>query len=541
MEGRTVVAGRYELDNAPIGRGGMGEVWGGYDKRLDRRVAVKFIRFPDGRPDDELIRRFVRESRITARLEHPGVPTVYDAGTHDGELYLVMQLIHGVTAADLVAEHERLPVGWSAAMAAQACAVLAIAHTRSLVHRDLKPNNLILCPDGTVKVLDFGLAAAFEPADLSRITRTGETLGTPAYMAPEQALSGTTSPQSDLYALGCVLYEMLAGTVPFSAPTAFGVLQMHLDQRPRPVRSLRPETPAELDRLVLALLAKKPEGRPASAADAYRALLPYATDLGPLPGVLARSPGPDAVRMYATVVGRVHAGGEPPRAESAASGTGPPGPTGQGPPTRSAGGGPASRSPERPTQTPVSREELRRARDTARSLTAEARFSQAAELLSGIAEPASAALGPEDSDVLSLRLELADVLFLGGDYRGAAPIFRDLAAGLARRSGSDDELVLRCRQQEATCHAVIGETSAALRQLRALLDDERRVFGVDDERTLDLRRQIGLLLLGSGRADEARDSLSSLLRDLVRVFGEAHPTVREVRDAVAGLDRPSGT
>lgn len=529
---RTVIAARYELDDLPIGRGGMGEVWGGYDQRLDRRVAVKFIRFPGGRPDDELVRRFVRESRITARLEHPGVPVVYDTGTHDGDLYLVMQLVRGVSVADLVAEYGQLPVPWAAAVAAQTCAVLSIAHERSLVHRDLKPTNLMLCPDGTLKVLDFGLAAAFEPTDISKITKTGETLGTPSYMAPEQALSGVTSPQSDLYSLGCVLHEMLTGRAPFTAATPLAVMHQHLDQQPRPPRSLRPETPPALERLALRLLAKKPEERPETATDAYRALLPFAADLDPLPGALRPTSEPDAVRMYATVIGRVGAVGTqekaqeeaPEEAQEAAGG-------GQNPPL-AAGQSPAA--------TPVSRGELQRARKEASDLTKDARFSQAAEVLSGVVADATVALGEHDTDVVSLRLELADVLFLGGDYRRAAPAFRDLAADLARRDGSDGELVLRCRLQEATCHAAAGETGTALRQLRELLADEERVFGPDDERTLELRRQIGLLLLGSGEAEEARRLLSDLLSDLVRVSGPDHPSARNVRELLANVDRSPG-
>lgn len=526
----TVIAGRYELEDLPIGRGGMGEVWGGYDQRLDRKVAVKFIRFPDGQPDPELVRRFVRESRITARLEHPGVPIVYDAGTHEDDLYLVMQLIHGLTVADLVAEHEELPVPWVAAIGAQACAVLAIAHARSLVHRDLKPNNLILCGDGTVKVLDFGLAAAFEPTDISRITRTGETLGTPAYMAPEQAMSGVTSPQSDLYSLGCVLYEMATGRQPFTAPTPLGVMRMHTDQRPRPVSALRPGVPDAFDGLIARLLAKKPEWRPDGAARAYRELLPLATGLNSLPGALPETSEPDAVRMYATVVGRV-AAVEEPRQSGQVRQSGEPSEPAKPEAPKAATGTSARAS--------ISRGELERARREAGDLTRQARFSQAAEVLSGVVENASVALGRADTDVLSLRLELADVLFLGGDYRGAAPAFRDLAGDLAGRDGRDGELVLRCRQQEATCNAVLGETTAALRQLNSLLVDEKRVFGPDDERTLELRRQIGLLLLSSGDSGEAQPFLSHLLADLERVYGAGHPSTRGVRELLAGLDRPA--
>src|SRR5699024_5788851 len=142
----------------PIARGGMGEVWEGRDTKLDREVAIKFVRFPDGIVDDELVRRFVRESRITARLRHPGVPAVFDVGTHEDRPFLVMQRIHGISVADLVAEQGPLPIGWASAIAAQTCSVLATAHHASLIHRDLKPSNLVLEPDGTVKVLDFGLA-----------------------------------------------------------------------------------------------------------------------------------------------------------------------------------------------------------------------------------------------------------------------------------------------------------------------------------------------------------------------------------------------
>jgi serine/threonine protein kinase len=157
------IAGRYQLDAAHLGKGGMGEVWGATDKRLRRRVAVKFIRFPDAEPDQQLIDRFVRESQLTARLDHPGVPVIYEAaqagdGPFQGRLYLVMQLIDGVNVDDLVAEHDPLPIGWAAAIAAQTCAVLAYAHSKQLIHRDLKPSNLMLSRDGSVKVLDLGLA-----------------------------------------------------------------------------------------------------------------------------------------------------------------------------------------------------------------------------------------------------------------------------------------------------------------------------------------------------------------------------------------------
>jgi serine/threonine protein kinase len=192
VQAGTRIAGRYELTE-PVGSGGMGQVWAGYDERLDRPVAVKFLRPGLAVETDrhDVVERFRREARITARLDHPGVPTVHDAGVVGDELYIVMQLVPGTLFADLIAENGPLPVPWVAAIGAQICSVLAAAHAASLVHRDLKPTNLILGPTGLVKVLDFGVAAVLD-TDLPKLTATGETIGTPTYMAPEQALGASS-------------------------------------------------------------------------------------------------------------------------------------------------------------------------------------------------------------------------------------------------------------------------------------------------------------------------------------------------------------
>ena len=290
-----LIADRYELDDLPLGRGGMGAVHGGYDKHLDRRVAVKFLHWPGG-SDDELEQRFVREARILARLEHPGAPVLYDFGTHDHRLFQVMQFIDGVTVADLVSEHGPVPVPWAASIAAQACAVLSAAHALGICHRDLKPTNLMLCPDGSVKVLDFGLALLRE-ADLAQFTRAGQILGTPAYMAPEQIQRGAAGPASDLYALGCVLHEMLTGRQLFTGPTAYAVFDKQVKQRPPAVLGV----PATLDRLLQDVLEKAPERRPADAAAMYDRLLPFVTDLPPLPGFLNPT---HPARAYSHIAGR---------------------------------------------------------------------------------------------------------------------------------------------------------------------------------------------------------------------------------------------
>jgi serine/threonine protein kinase len=517
LSGRTLVNDRYELHELPLARGGMGEVWLGRDIRLDRDVAVKFLRFPDGQPDDDLIRRFVRESRLTARLEHPGVPAVYDVGTHDNRPYLVMQRIRGVSIADLIAESGPLPVGWAVAIAAQTCSVLVVAHAASLIHRDLKPANLMLEPDGTVKVLDFGLAVAFDRADLSQITRTGQTLGTPAYMAPEQILAGTTSPQTDLYTLGCTLYEMLAGRHVFRGSTSFAVMSKQVDESPRSIRAKRADLPSEVDEIVLSLLAKRAEDRPASAEVVYQHLLPFAADLGPLPGALNPPKRPSPVRMYAKVLSRVYENvTADPRTAIPHQVSGPSG---------------------RHRGDPFDRTVLARVRKDAGSLVRESRHHRAAEMLLGALGPASQTLGPADPDVVELRLELANVMFEGGDYRGAASVYHRLAADVAALEGEDSRVVLRCRLQEATCHALTGDTNLALGQLTALLTDEQRVFGSHDPRVLELRRQIGLLELGAGRRDAAEHTFKALKADLTRVHGPDHPTVGQVRDLLDSIQR----
>lgn len=309
--GGRLLDGRYRLNPTPLARGGMGEVWEGRDVRLGREVAVKFIRFPsdaDAGERAELVRRFSREARVTAELQHPGVPTVFDMSAEDEEHpYLVMQRVHGVSVSDLLAEQERMSVGWASGVAAQACAVLAVAHRASLVHRDLKPANLMLEPDGTVKVLDFGLAVALGRSDMSQITRDGHTPGTPAYMAPEQLLAGTTTALSDLYSLGCTLYEMLTGQRVFTAPTSFAVASKQVGEEPSGVRELRPDVPVELAEVVGALLDKRPEDRPVGAVEVYERLIGFTEDLEPIPGILHPPSLPSPQRMYGAALSRVFA------------------------------------------------------------------------------------------------------------------------------------------------------------------------------------------------------------------------------------------
>jgi len=236
------------------------------------------------------------------------VSVVYDFGTDDGELFLVMEYLAGHTAADLIAEVGPVPVGWAAAIGAQVCAVLAAAHAMSLIHRDLKPSNILIGPDGAVKVLDFGLAAAVGLDEFSQITYSGQIPGTASYLAPEVAAGLPAEPRSDLYAVGRLLHELLTGSGVSAASGPGPVIARPRSQDPQPVLAARPDVPAEFGALILELLAGEPANRPRDAASAFARLLPFARSFPPLPGVVdpAALGGPG--NMYAAVQERVSRG-----------------------------------------------------------------------------------------------------------------------------------------------------------------------------------------------------------------------------------------
>ncbi|MER7420724.1 serine/threonine-protein kinase [Micromonospora peucetia] len=292
---------RYRVGRFPLAHKGMGEVWPAQDRLLGRPVIVKFVSAT--MLDAELVRRFRREALLTVRLDHPGVPAVYDLGEHAGRPYVVLQKVDGVTLTDLVAEQGPLPIGWVAAIGAQVSSVLIAARQIGLVHRDIKPSNVMLDRNGAVKVLDFGLAVIRDDDRYSRITQTGQSLGTVGYMAPEQILGGSVDHHTDLYGLGATLFDLLTARPPFEGVTTTTTLRHQMDSPPPRPAQLRPDIPAALDDLVHALLAVHPQDRPATAAEVYAALAPLAQDLPPIPGVLDDRTG--AVPAYAAIVGRV--------------------------------------------------------------------------------------------------------------------------------------------------------------------------------------------------------------------------------------------
>ncbi len=266
-----MIAGRYELLGV-LGRGGMGVVYRGRDRVLDRIVAVKVLPAQYA-SDTILVERFEREARAAARLNHPNIVAVFDTGREGTVRYIVMECVSGESLAQRLAERGALPIPEAVQIAAQIADALAAAHAAGIVHRDVKPGNVMVEPTGVCKVLDFGIARAAAEAAM---TQTASMLGSAPYMPPETALGHTADARSDIYSVGCVLYEMLTGRLPFSGEVPAAVINQHVSALPRPPRELEPSVPPALDALVMQMLAKDPSDRPQDAARAaadLRALL----------------------------------------------------------------------------------------------------------------------------------------------------------------------------------------------------------------------------------------------------------------------------
>lgn len=260
-----LIAGRYRLDTS-IGRGAMGEVWRAYDETLGRPVALKLLLAQDA--DPTAASRFRLEAQTAGRLNHPHVVGVLDFGEYEDRLFLVMELVVGDSLAHALSGAGTLPAEQVARLAAQAAAGLAAAHQQGIVHRDIKPANLLLDTDGTLKIGDFGIARFLDDPGAA-LTATGQIVGTSLYLAPERALGKPAGPASDMYSLGCVLYQLLTGRPPFHADTALAILHQHLDAPPVALRELGIPLPPAFDNYLLGLLAKQPEDRPTAqqAAD----------------------------------------------------------------------------------------------------------------------------------------------------------------------------------------------------------------------------------------------------------------------------------
>jgi serine/threonine protein kinase len=522
-----LLAGRYRIDGL-LGRGGMSEVYHGYDERLDRRVAIKVLRPPGqvpAAPDspeaveildalDRDRKRFLREIRVTAQLEHPGTPAVYDTGVEtaaDGStrLWLVMQLLRGSTLEALLnhADYQSSPpsVAWAAAIAAQIAAVLADVHRVDIVHRDIKPGNVMIADGGLVKVLDFGIAILRGAGALPRLTQVDRTVGTPAYMSPEQCLGQVVTAASDIYSLGCLLLELLTGDVPFFGTADTPLRSFHLNAPAPSARSRRAGVPVELDTLVSSMLAKDPGARPMAAA-VYEALLPW-TSTGP----------------------------------------GPEGPGSAGP--RDGG---ETRDPTRPFRWPllapipssrVRTENQGRLTDTeagllqdsARTLLDSDRPSEAISLLEDGVERA----GHDPALQLRLRHLLGAALFYAGEYTRAAAVLDAVGHDYRRYFPPDDPAVLDCAYHAGHAYAETGKPARALPQLRFYVQNADTSAGGDEaHKVLETRFVIAQLLAADGYADEALAELQAVRPLLAEAFGPDSTQVRNLDKQAARLRTP---
>jgi len=534
LDDRIRLAGRYRIDGL-LGSGGMSEVSYGYDERLDRPVAIKLLRPPGNPPgqpgspervafeEQHAIseKRFLREIRTTASLEHPGIPAVFDTGVHtfpDGSrrVWLVMQLLRGSTVQQLLDDtnydNAPLSIARVAGIGAQVAAVLASVHAVDVVHRDIKPDNLILVPGGFVKVLDFGIAILRGADAPPRLTQVDHTIGTPDYMSPEQHLGSVITAASDIYSLGCLLFGLLTGDrVFYVTGSGVSLRELHVKADPPLVTSLRPDVPIELAELVNAMLAKDIRTRP-TAVDAYHALAPWAAARPTTPS----SDGLDPTQPFRNplLVPRqpVAAAGNVPAPRSGMAVIDKPGAS--TPP----GAGPLAVQPDRP------------------GLAAAARLSDAVvdELLTKVAtlvdadrpteaidllETAVAAGAQDPARGLELRRFLAETLYLADRFTRAAALNDAVRADYLRyRFEPSDPWVLDCAYYAGLAYARTGEPEKALDRLRAYLDNADAAKE-EHLRLLEARRTAAFMLAATGQTSGALAAFKALRHALATRFG----------------------
>lgn len=266
LEGR-IVGNRYEILEK-IGNGGMATVYKAQDKVLKRYVAVKVLR-EEFTTDEEFIRRFNTEAQSAASLTHPNIVSIYDVGAEDNIYYIVMELIQGKTLKEIITEDGVLPWKWSLDIAIQIASALEMAHKNNIVHRDIKPHNIIITEDGVAKVTDFGIAKAVSN---STITAFGTTIGSVHYFSPEHARGGFTDAKSDLYSLGIVMYEMLTGRVPFDADTPVSIALKHMQEKPIEPIKLNPSIPYSVNKIIMKAMEKDLNVRYQSATEMLKDL-----------------------------------------------------------------------------------------------------------------------------------------------------------------------------------------------------------------------------------------------------------------------------
>lgn len=490
-----VLGGRYRL-LSKLGVGAMGQVWRAVDELLDRPVAVKLTR-PGQMDSAEVSARFHREARVTARLAgHPNVVILHDFGRDsdrldpEGVIFTVMELVPGRPLSEVLKDDGPLPITTAANLASQTAAGLSAAHALGVVHRDVKPGNLmVLDEDGEhfVKILDFGIAAVTAAHQNDRITRTGQVLGTPLYMPPEQIRGDQVDRAGDLYSLGAILYQMLTGEPPFRGDRAIKVMRMHLEQAPRPPTEVRPQIPVPLAELVLRMLAKDPGDRPSGAEEVRDRLAPYLPHRPSAP--LSVHPRPQ---------------GERPN-------------SGEGHPAR-----------------------LAELVETARAHVDAGAYDTAAEELRTLIPLLETVYGPDHPDTLRARRREAYAIGKSGDHTRAITGFETLLPDLIRVHGPRHPETLAARYYLATNAGRLGDHTLAARTHEALLPDLVAVEGPDSTKVLTARLHLGLEVGESGDPARAAELLAALIPDLTRLRGADAPVTLRARHHQAAYLGHSG-
>ncbi|MGW7227670.1 tetratricopeptide repeat protein [Streptomyces cyaneofuscatus] len=559
MADTRLIQSRYRLLDL-IGRGGMGEVWRARDESLGRLVAVKCLKPMVPQHDQASTRilreRFRREARVAASLQHRGVTVVHDFGEHEGVLYLVMELLEGHNLSQLLEENQQrpLPVDHVVDIAEQVADALGYTHRQGIVHRDLKPANIMRLTDGTVKICDFGIARLGHDINVtSRLTTTGIAMGTPHYMSPEQIGGKEVDHRSDLYSLGCVLYEIATGVPPFDLDDAWAVLVGHRDTQPEPLRTHRAELPGFFDRVVLDLLAKAPDERPADAGDLRRRITLGRSGehetLGPAPSPAAltgtyRTPEP-AVRRPAHELPawtRNMTAGHP-AAGSLKRGPGLPDPaaglTGRWTTARATAATPpgTDRStgvpPARPAPTPELLAALAGRHSSGIDLGRLGRWEEAHDVHRAVAAQRESVLGPDHPDTLASRHEIGLTLSRTGRAADALREFGQVAAGRERTLGPDHPQTLAARQETAHVLGQLGRHFESHQVYAAVLAARERSMGPDHPETLRCRHHLALNLSRLGRPEESWQLARQVADDRARLLGATHPDTLATRYEVA--------